>query len=87
MKGIGKGAATAFVVAMAIIPIITMFGAYYLGYYGVSDDVAFVTILVVGFGQFLSWAWMLVKISGRWTARRMAAIKVIENEEEDQRCR
>ena len=76
-----------FVLAMAIIPIITMFGAYYLGHYGVSEDVAFVTILVVGFGQFLSWAWMLVKISGRWAPRGKAVAEAIENEEEDQRCK
>lgn len=87
MSGISRTAALVYVAAMGIIPLAAMSGAYYIGFTDQGLGPAILYILALGLVQFLSWAWMLVKISGRWTPRRVAVPYKSGDKEDRQRCR
>ena len=87
MSGIGRSAALLYVAAMGMIPIGAMAGAYWLGTDGADTGLAILYTLALGLVQFLSWAWMLVKISGRWTPGRGAVPSNSGKPKEKERCR
>lgn len=84
---VSRKAAMIYVAAMGIIPLAAMSGAYWLGTDGADMGLAVLYILALGLIQFLSWAWMLVKISDRWTPRRVAVPLKSGDKEDRQRCR
>ena len=84
---VSKTAAITYVLAMAILPVLAMSGAYYFGITDSGLGPAILYILTLGLVQFLSWAWMLVKISGRWTPKRVAAPLKRGEKEDRQRCK
>lgn len=83
---ISRKAAMIYVAAMGIIPLAAMSGAYYIGFTDQGLGPAILYILAVGLVQFLSWAWMLAKISDKWTSRRVAVPYKSGDKEDRQRC-
>lgn len=84
---VSRKAAMIYVAAMGIIPLAAMSGAYYLGIADTGLGPAILYILALGLVQFLSWAWMLVKISDRWTPGRAAVPCKSGDKEDRNRCR
>ena len=87
MSGIGRRGAMAYVGIQAATPIMAMYVAYSLGAEGADVAVASAFILACGTAIFLSWAWMLARISGRWTPRHGQADRVMAERREGRRCR
>ena len=84
---VSRTAALISVMAIGILPVAAMSGAYYMGITDAGLASAAVYIATLGLVQFLSWAWMLVKISGRWTPRGAVAPYKSGDKEDRQRCK